>query len=136
MIGIRPQHAAKADLAPIGGGEDHIGALDAVPFGEDCSGTLPQPHPPRPLLEGLPEDVGQEADQDVRVHPIRALVPDGAETQLALLDAEGRLGIGELDVRLPEGLGRPVRDVDAEDVTALAPRVGLGQDTLAVRGSP
>jgi hypothetical protein len=72
----------------------------------------------------------------VRLHSIRALVPDGAETQLALLDAEGRLGIGELDVRLPEGFGRPVRDVDAEDVTALAPRVGLGQDTLAVRGSP
>jgi hypothetical protein len=33
------------------------------------------------------------------VDAVGALMPDGAEPQLALLDPEGGLGVGELDVR-------------------------------------
>jgi len=36
------------------------------------------------------------------------------------VDPKRGLGLCQLDVRLPEGLGRPVVDVRAQDVTALS----------------
>ncbi len=77
LIGIRLHHAAKAELATIGHREHHIGALDAVEFGEDGPRTLAEPRTALPLLEGLPTDVRQEADEDMRLHPRGPLVPDG-----------------------------------------------------------
>jgi hypothetical protein len=52
LLEIRSHHAAEAELAPIGRGEDHIGALDAVQFRRDRPGALPQPRPPLPQYMG------------------------------------------------------------------------------------
>lgn len=82
LLRVRPHHAAEAEFPPVGGREDHIGTLDAVEFREDRTGALPEPGAPLPLVQRLPEDVRQEADQDVCLDPVRPLVPDGAESQL------------------------------------------------------
>ena len=44
----------------------------------------------------------------------------GRSRQVALVDAEGRLGLGQLDVGLPQFLVAPVGDVAAEQVAAFA----------------
>ena len=71
-----------------------------------------------PHLEALPQHEGEEADQDVGLHAIGALMPDRSHAQLILLDAEGGLGLGELDVGLPELLVAPVVDVGAQQIGA------------------
>jgi len=53
------------------------------------------------LVQRLPEDVGQKADQDVRQHAIFALVPNGSDSQITLVDPKRRLGFGQLDICLP-----------------------------------
>ena len=100
--GVWAHHAAEAECATVGSREDHIGTLDAVECRGDRARALP-------LLQRFPADVGQEADEERRWDAVGALRPDGAEPQFARLAADGRLGIGELDIRPPEGLGRPVQ---------------------------
>ena len=46
--------------------------------------------------------------------------PDRADRQLTLVDAEGGLGFGELDIGPPQRLGRPVGDVGAQHVAVFA----------------
>jgi hypothetical protein len=55
-----------------------------------------QARAPLPLLQRLPQDIGEEADEDVGLHAVFAWVPDGADGEVALVDAEGGLGIGQL----------------------------------------
>ncbi len=81
-----------------------------------------QPGGLRHLMQRLPKDVGQEADQNVSLDSLLGLVPDRADSQVAFVDPERRLGVGQLDVRLPKILGRPVRDIRAEEVAALVER--------------
>ena len=87
--GIWAHHAAEAEGPTVGRGEYHIGTLDAVEFGEDRAGALPQPRSSLPLFQGFPQDVGQEADEDMGLNAIGSLMPDGAEPQFALLDVLG-----------------------------------------------
>src|SRR5260370_12469402 len=88
---------------------------------EDRPRALPEPGPPLPLLERFPQHISQEADEDVGLDAILTLVPHGTNPQLTLLDAECGLRIGELDIRAPQVLGRPVGDVRAQHVAPFAP---------------
>jgi hypothetical protein len=55
----------------------------------------------------------------VGLDPVFRLVPDRPDGQLALVDAEGRLGLRELDVGAPELVGAPVVLFRAQDVGSL-----------------
>ena len=70
-------------------------------------------------LERLPQHIGEEANQDVGLHALLLLMPDGTDRQVALVDPKGRLRLGQLDVGSPERLGRPIADVGAQHVAAL-----------------
>ena len=59
--------------------------------GDRSLATLAQFGPALPLLQGLPYDIGEEADKDMRLHPSGLLMPDGAQREIAFLDAEGGL---------------------------------------------
>src|SRR5207244_2031308 len=87
--------AAQTDLATVLGRQDDIGALNAAEFVEDRARALAEAGASLPLLERLPQHVGEKADEDVGLHAVGALVPDGTNPELALLDAEGGLGIGQ-----------------------------------------
>ena len=100
--------------------EDDVRALNAGELVEDGPRGVAETRPLLPLLEGFPKDVGEEADEDVGLDSLLLLMPDGADGELGLLDPEGRLCLGELDVGLPEDLCVPVVDVGAEYVAALA----------------
>src|SRR6266478_3084781 len=125
--------AAQAQLALRGGGgrQHDVGAVDGGEFLEDGARTVAEAGAALPLLEGLPQNVGKKADQDMGQHAILALMPDGSDRQLALGDAERCFGFAELDVGSPQRLGRPVLDVGAQHVTAFAvarPVVPFGPD--------
>src|SRR5580693_5944779 len=73
-----------------------------------------------PLLQRLPQNVGEKAHQDVRQHAILALMPDGTDRQLALSDAKGRFRFRKLDIGPPQRLGAPVAQIGAQHVAAFA----------------
>jgi hypothetical protein len=75
-------HAAKPEFATVLRREHDVGALNATEFVQDGAGALPKAGPPLPLLEGLPQYVREEADEDVRLNPVGPLVPHGANRQL------------------------------------------------------
>ena len=62
-----------------------------------------------PLLQRLPQHIGEKAHQDVRQHAILALMPDGTDRQLALIDAKGRFRFRKLNIGPPQRLGAPSR---------------------------
>ena len=78
---------------------------------------------PRPAFfcqtaECLPHRIRQEADKDVRLRALGVVVPHRTNLQIALLNPESGLRLGQLHVERPEFLCRPVRDVRAQDVRA------------------
>src|SRR5207247_654037 len=118
-----------------------VRALDAAEFIENRPRAVAQPRSALPLLQRLPEHIGEEAHQDVRLDPLGLLMPDRPERELTLLDAEGRFGLRELHVRPPPRLSVPVGDIGAQHVTALAvPRplgpLGPGRPLQAKPGRP
>src|SRR5258707_5493587 len=113
------------------GWQNNVGAVNGGEFLEDSSRAVAQPSAALPLLEGFPHRVGEKADQDVAEHAILLLMPDRPDRQVALVDAECRLGLTELDVGSPQRLRRPVGDVGAQHIAAFAvarPVVPFGLD--------
>src|SRR3989442_5954431 len=119
--GVRAHHAAQAQLAAVLGRQDDVCALNTPEFIEDRARTPAEARASLPLLERLPQHVGEETDEDVGLDAVGALVPHRTNCQLALLDAERRLDVRELDVGAPQVLGRPVRHIGAQHVAAFAP---------------
>jgi hypothetical protein len=74
-------HAADAQLTAglLGQRQDHIGTLDAAQLIQNGARTVAQAGTGLPLLQGLPQHVGQEADQDVRLNAALLLMPDGTD---------------------------------------------------------
>ena len=56
------------------------------------------------------------------LNPLLGLVPDRADSQIALVDSERGLGFGQLDVCLPKVFGRPVRYVRSQKITSFVER--------------
>jgi len=114
-------HAADAQLTVrlLGQGQHHVGTLDTAQLLQDSAWTVAQTGAGLPLLQGLPHDVGQEADQDVGLNAALLLMPDRTNGKLAFVNPEGGLGLGELDVGAPQGGRIPVRQIGAQHVTAL-----------------
>ena len=74
---IGTDDAAQAQLAIwlAGGGQDDVGALDGAEFLKNGPWAVAEAGAALPLLERLPQHVGQEADQDVRQDAVFALMP-------------------------------------------------------------
>src|SRR3989338_2492342 len=94
--------------------------MDVPQLFQDSTRRITQARPTLPLLQQLPKNVSQEADEDVRLDSIFSVVPDGSNLELRLVGAKRVLHLGELDVRLPDLLLRPIADVRAQRVPAVA----------------
>ena len=70
------------------------------------------------LAERLPQHIRQETDEDVSQDAIFLLVPDRADLEITLVNAEGRFRLGQLNVRFPQLFVAPVGDVGAKNVAA------------------
>ena len=99
VAGLR--HAARAELLAVLRGKDDVDRAQFAELVEDAAWFVAQARPLAQLAEELPEHVGQEADQDMGQDAVLFLVPHGPERQVAFLDAERRLRLGQLDVRAP-----------------------------------
>src|SRR5262249_40331295 len=84
---IRADHTAQANRSPVGRRSDHIGALDAGQLLQHGRRAIPQPRPRHPSLQRLAQDIRQEADQQVRLHATRGLMPDWADAEIRFLRA-------------------------------------------------
>src|SRR5215469_15780360 len=72
------------------------------------------------MVQRLPEGIRQHADHHVGLRSAAVVMPDRTEQQLALEDAEGPLHYGQLDVGLPELLGRPAPLIAPQQVSTIA----------------
>ena len=119
LIAVGLSDAPQADLAVCRAGQHNVVRVDACQFLENGARRVTETGALLPHLQALPQYEGEEADEDVGLNAIFALVPDRTQIQLILLDAEGDLGLRELDVRLPELLIAPIIDVRAQEIGTL-----------------
>ena len=102
----RASDAATTDFdVLVPGGQNDVYQAYLTQFLEYPTRLVAQPGGPGHLMQRLPKDVRQEADQNVSLDPLLGLVPDRADSQVALVNSERRLGVSQLDVCLPEILG-------------------------------
>ena len=115
---IRFADALEADVTCGGGGQDQVVECDPGQLLDHGTRRVPQIGAGHPLLQRLPHRISQEAEEDVGLDAVSCLVPDRTQAQLALVRAKGRFGLRQLDVGLPEVLGRPVAQVGSQEVAA------------------
>ena len=106
--------------------EHHIDKRERFDELDDSAGFVAKAGALGHQAEAFPKHVRQEANQDVGLHAILALMKDWPERQILFVDAEGGLSFRELDVCLPELLGRPVADIGPQEITAFAHARPLG----------
>ena len=97
----RLSYAATTDLPTASRRQDDVHHVDLAQLVEHTAWLVAETGGLNHLVQRLPEDVGQKADQDVRQHAIFALVPNGSDSQITLVDPKRRLGFGQLDICLP-----------------------------------
>ncbi|MCZ6821068.1 MAG: hypothetical protein O7G31_16490 [Calditrichaeota bacterium] len=54
------------------------------------------------LRQAFPKHIGQETNQDMRLHTFFFLMPNVSEHQIVLLDSKRRRQIGQMNVGVPE----------------------------------
>ena len=101
------------------GRQDHVMRLDARKLFEDRARRISKACAALPHLEALPQHKGKKADEDMGLNAVLVLMPDRTDVELIFLDAESGLGLGELDIGLPELLIAPIVDVRAQQIGAL-----------------
>lgn len=117
VVGLRD--ATQSDLAHRGRRQNDILGLDVCQFFEDGPRRITETGALLPHLQVLPQNEGAEADEDLGLHAILALMPDRPDTQFVRLDPEGRFGLGKLDVGFPNPLFGPSGDVGAKGIGTL-----------------
>ena len=68
-----------------------------------------QPGPLGEMVQGLPERVRQNTDENMSSRAPAVMMPDRPQEKLALEDSEGAFNDRELNIRFPEFGGRPAR---------------------------
>jgi len=121
----RLRNAAFADIDARLGGQDNVSDTELLPFGQHFAGLVAKTRLSAPLRECFPKFIGEKTHQDMGLDAFGFLAPDGADAQVALVDAEGGFCFGQLDRGTPKVFGAPVLDVAAQQVT---PFVEFGPD--------
>src|SRR5580692_7626664 len=114
--------ATQADSAMGRGRQHDIVRLNARELFENGARRVSEAGTLLPHLQALPQHEGEEADENVRLNAVLALMPDRPYLELVFLNAECGLGLGELDVGLPQLLIAPITDVGAQQIGALRER--------------
>jgi len=126
LCGVGLSDAAQADLTTGGGRQEHVMRLDSRKLFEDGARRISEACALLPHLEALPQHEGKKADkkadEDMSLNAVLMLMPDRTEVELIFLDAERGLGLGELDISLPELLIGPIADVRAQKIGAFGKR--------------
>src|SRR5260370_11321542 len=113
-----------------GGRQDHVVRLNPRKLFEDGARGVSKTCALLPHLEALPKREGKKADEDMGLNAVLVLMPDRTKVELIFLDAEGGLGLGELDIGLPELLIGPIVDVRAHQILPLPHRAPPAQSSL------
>ena len=67
-------------------------------FGENLARLVAKAGTLAPQAQRFPKNIGEKADEDVGLHAMFFLVPDGPHDQVALVESERFLGFCQLDV--------------------------------------
>ena len=111
--------------------------MDARELREDRARCTSEPCFGLPLLQGLPERIGDEAHEDMGFDALLLVVPDRADRQIGLVDAKRRFRLGELDVGGPEFFVAPLGDVGAQNVRSSAKIAARAPNcTMSNRATP
>ena len=93
LSGVGLGDAAQSDLAVRCGRQDDVVGLDARKLFEDGARRVSEARSLLPHLEAFPEYEGEEANEDVSLDPVLALMPDRTQVELIFLDPKSGLDI-------------------------------------------
>ena len=117
--GLRRRSLADLEHVPGARGQDHAHDLVRGQFrAQRCPGGM-DARIQEPLLDGDQQVVGQHAEEDVRLHPVRQPVEDRALAERALHGPERRLDPREQDVGPPDLFVGEVVPIGLEQVPAV-----------------
>ena len=85
--------AAQPDLAVRRGRHDDVVGLNARQFLEESPRRVSEACTLLPHLKAFPQHESEEANENMSLNPVFALMPDRTDVQLILLDAESGLDI-------------------------------------------
>ena len=89
----------RASMAILTGFQDHVGGADGFEFIDQYARGVAEAAEFHPAGQCFPQGISQEADQDVCLDAVRAVMPDGADRQFVLGDAERPFTIGQTPKR-------------------------------------
>jgi len=107
----RLRHTAAADVYAGPGWQHNVHHLYLRNLVEYLSWLVAQTRFVAHLPQRFPDDVRQEANQNVSLYPLFPLMPYRTDRQIALRYPKRSLGLRKLDVSLPEFFRRQVRYV-------------------------
>jgi hypothetical protein len=83
-------------------GQHDIDQGDLLEIGEDLARFVAEAGALAPLVQRFPKHKGKKANQDVGLHAVFFLAPDGPHDQVALVEWKRFFGFRELDIGAPE----------------------------------
>src|SRR5208337_4105210 len=101
LMSIRRLHASQPYLCAVSGRQNHIRKFDLCEFPLNFPRLVPEACILAKSTQGLPKDIGQETDQNMRLNSSFLLMPYRANTQIAFVDTESILCLGQLNVCFP-----------------------------------
>jgi hypothetical protein len=108
--------------SPATSRQDHIAALDPCKLLQQCSRRIAQTRATHPLCRHFPQHIRQEAHQDMPLAAVGLLVPYRTDHQFITGNPKGPLGLGQLNIPLPQGAGVNVGQIGPQQITALRQR--------------
>ncbi len=94
LCGVWLGDAAQTNRAVHCGRQDHVVRLNVCQFFEDGTRRVSETGTLLPHLKAFPQHVSKEANEDVSLNPVLALVPNGTDVQLIFADPESGFDLG------------------------------------------
>ena len=98
--------------------KNNVTTFDSRELFQQSPGSITETGSVHPLRQRFPQNIRQEADQNVSTDSLFLLVPDRTDPQFVLGDPKGPFCLGELNVSLPQGGRRDVIQIGPQQIAA------------------
>src|SRR5208283_4650605 len=101
LVGIRCLYASQSDLCTVAGRQNHISQFELGKFPQDLPWLVSQACLTAQSPQSFPKDIGEKANQNMRLNTLVFLMPYWADTKIALVYPESILRLRQMNVCFP-----------------------------------